>query len=220
MRSRQIEILLYLLDVKKATYRDLEERFEISRQTAIRDINVLSSMGVPVYTKAGRDGGIFIPSEYKLNQTFFTPEEIASLVFALHLSGSIHVEKLENSILHKLETLIPNLVFLKKRNYQERVKVDLLAQPIHTNPDIWHVIDESLDKKKWILITIKNTEYLVYPLNYLITHDGLFLQCTTGCMNYTFSVKDMQSCLLSEPPNAEKPSEAAEPPCPSVCLRP
>ncbi len=198
IKSRQLDILLYLLEVKKTNYQELVDRFEISKRTAIRDINALSAMGIPVYTQSGYHGGIFLPEEYTFRKSFFTPQEISSLVLALHISSSIHHEELEQSILQKLELLTPDLVFVKEQNYKDRVKVKLLKEPIATSPSIWKVIDQALDHKKWLQITIYNNEYHVEPLYYVICQKGLLLQCSDGKKEFSFPVIDMTSCELSE----------------------
>lgn len=50
MRSRQLEILLYLMETKKSTYAELADQFEVSKKTIMRDIDKISGMGIPVYT--------------------------------------------------------------------------------------------------------------------------------------------------------------------------
>lgn len=204
IKNRQLEILLFLLQVKKTTYSELTERFEISRRTAMRDIDFLSAMGIPIYSQPGYGGGIFIPREYKVGETFFTPEEISSLVFALHLTKYIHKEETEKSILKKLELLIPDLVFLKESNYSDRVKVELMEKPISTDPAIWHVIDEAMDQKKWLKITAAGQEYLVEPMYYLICQKGLLLQCRDEKSEYALPVLDMTACSLSTPDHDKK----------------
>lgn len=198
MKSRQLDILLYLLEVKKTTYQELVDRFEISKRTAIRDINALSAMGIPVYTQSGYQGGIFLPEKYTFQKSFFTPQEISSLVLALHISSSIHHEELEHSILQKLELLTPDLVFVKEQNYKDHVKVKLLKEPIATSPSIWKVIDQALDRKKWLQITIHMNNYYVEPQYYVICQKGLLLQCSDGETDFSFPVIDITNCELCE----------------------
>ena len=56
--SRLFKILYYLLDRKHATAPELAEEFEVSTRTIYRDVEALSSAGIPVYTEPGRNGGI------------------------------------------------------------------------------------------------------------------------------------------------------------------
>lgn len=42
IKSRQLEIILFLNEVKKTTLKELAEKFEVSKRTIMRDINVIS----------------------------------------------------------------------------------------------------------------------------------------------------------------------------------
>jgi len=56
--SRLFKILYYLLNNGKTTASELAEMFEVSIRTIYRDIDALSSAGIPVYANNGRKGGI------------------------------------------------------------------------------------------------------------------------------------------------------------------
>ncbi len=58
--SRLFRILYYLLDHGSATAPELAEKLEVSVRTVYRDVEALSSAGIPVYTEPGRNGGIFL----------------------------------------------------------------------------------------------------------------------------------------------------------------
>ncbi|MBR2885193.1 MAG: HTH domain-containing protein [Clostridia bacterium] len=66
--DRRIEIFLYLCRHRNAKTRDLAREFSVSRKTIIRDIMILSKY-VPLYTKFGRYGGVFIMDDYR-NELF------------------------------------------------------------------------------------------------------------------------------------------------------
>ena len=46
--SRLFRIVYYLLDKGKSTAPELAEKFEVSVRTIYRDIDIISSMGIPV----------------------------------------------------------------------------------------------------------------------------------------------------------------------------
>lgn len=85
MKSRQLEILLYLLDIKKTTCAVLAQRFEVSQRTILRDLDKLSAMGVPVWTQPGYEGGVFLSPNYRFDRSFFTTEEIGDIILAFHM---------------------------------------------------------------------------------------------------------------------------------------
>lgn len=51
--NRQLEIVLYLNEIKKTTIQELADKFEVSKRTIMRDINRISSIGVPIHTQPG-----------------------------------------------------------------------------------------------------------------------------------------------------------------------
>ena len=52
---------------------ELAQRLEVSVRTIFRDIDALSSMGVPVYSEAGRGGGIRLVEGYTSDLTGLSP---------------------------------------------------------------------------------------------------------------------------------------------------
>lgn len=51
--NRLLEITIILLNRRTTTARELADRFGVSTRTIYRDIDVLSSAGVPVFTNKG-----------------------------------------------------------------------------------------------------------------------------------------------------------------------
>lgn len=56
--------------------------FNISRSTAIRDIKEIESMGMPIVSEVGRDGGFFVMNNSVLPAVRFTDNEIKALFIA------------------------------------------------------------------------------------------------------------------------------------------
>jgi predicted DNA-binding transcriptional regulator YafY len=81
--NRLLELTLILLNKSTVTARELAERFDVSTRTIYRDIDQLSSAGVPVYTNKGSGGGISLLEDYSLNKAFLTEHERDSLLLAL-----------------------------------------------------------------------------------------------------------------------------------------
>jgi len=81
--NRLLEITIILLNRKSVTARELADRFDVSTRTIYRDLDVLSTAGVPVYTNKGNGGGISLLEDYALNKTLLSEQESESLVLAL-----------------------------------------------------------------------------------------------------------------------------------------
>ena len=63
--NRLLEISLVLLNKGSVTAKELAERFEVSTRTIYRDVDILSTAGIPVYTNKGNGGGISILDNFR-----------------------------------------------------------------------------------------------------------------------------------------------------------
>lgn len=81
--SRLFKIVYYLLEKGKSTAPELSEKFEVSVRTIYRDIDVISSAGIPIYAMQGKGGGISIPNDFKLDISLFSVREREQILTAL-----------------------------------------------------------------------------------------------------------------------------------------
>lgn len=81
--DRLIGILTVLLQREKVTAPMLAEKFEVSRRTINRDIEVLCNAGIPICTTQGQNGGISIMDGYKIDKNIFTTEEMHAILAGL-----------------------------------------------------------------------------------------------------------------------------------------
>ena len=196
MKSRQLEILLYLLDIKKTTCAVLAQRFEVSQRTILRDLDKLSAMGVPVWTQPGYEGGDFLSPNYRFDRSFFTTEEIGDIILAFHLAD--HLRQRQQSALKKLELLVPELAFLKEFDLREYLKLELLAKPVNIQTAVCQRINEGLNDEVLLQITVGDHLHTVAPLYYILRPDGLYLHCADQNQTYTFPVEQIQACSQTE----------------------
>lgn len=81
--SRLFKILYYLLDKKHATAPELADKFEVSPRTIYRDMEALSSAGIPIYTEPGRNGGICLLHDFILDRALLSEKERQEILTAL-----------------------------------------------------------------------------------------------------------------------------------------
>lgn len=81
--NRLFKELYFILERGKVRAIDLSEKFEVSLRTIYRDIDVLSSAGIPIYATKGRDGGIQISDGFVLRKTLLSKKEQEQLLLAL-----------------------------------------------------------------------------------------------------------------------------------------
>ncbi len=105
--NRLLEITTLLMNKEIITARELAGRFAVSTRTIYRDIDVLSSAGVPVYMSKGNGGGISLLDNYTLNKTLISEQESESLLVALKTLQAIKYPEVEQ-ILNKLGAIFKN----------------------------------------------------------------------------------------------------------------
>ena len=102
--NRLFEIVYILLDKKTITSKELAERFEVSSRTIFRDIETLSSAGIPVYMNKGKGGGISLLPDFVLNKAVITDEEKEDILTSLKAVKAVNLSKTDTA-LKKLSSL-------------------------------------------------------------------------------------------------------------------
>ena len=102
--SRLFEILYYLLNNKSVTAAELAERFEVSVRTIYRDIDAISSSGIPIYTEQGRTGGISLLPNFVMDKSVLSEKEQHDIL--ANLQGLFQLNSDEtDSTLQKLSAI-------------------------------------------------------------------------------------------------------------------
>lgn len=81
--NRLFETVCILLNRGQVTAKELAEKFEVCERTIYRDIDALSSAGIPVYTSKGKGGGIRLLDNFVLDRTLFSDKEQNELLLSL-----------------------------------------------------------------------------------------------------------------------------------------
>ncbi len=102
--NRLFRILYYILERGKVTATELAEKFEVSIRTIYRDVDSLSSAGIPIYTMQGKGGGIEIAKDYVLRKSLLTAEEKEQIMTALQGLDSTS-QLYQSDLLTKLSAL-------------------------------------------------------------------------------------------------------------------
>ena len=92
------DIMLTILNKKIVTAKYLSNKYHMSLRSIYRYIDILS-MSIPIATKPGKNGGIYILNTFNVNSIYFTDSEATALKNAI---ASIDNDILKTSLLNKL----------------------------------------------------------------------------------------------------------------------
>ena len=82
--ERLNDMLIYLNNKKSFNLKNIMERYSVSKSTALRDVQSLEGIGMPIYTKPGRNGYYGILSNRLLSPIIFSVDELSALYFSMH----------------------------------------------------------------------------------------------------------------------------------------
>ncbi|MGZ7444623.1 helix-turn-helix transcriptional regulator [Paenibacillus sp. TH7-28] len=134
--DRLLAILLLLQNRGKMSSRHLAKELEVSERTIGRDMEALSTAGIPVYAERGSQGGWMLAESYRTNLTGMRPEEIVSLLLTSHneLLGDLGIQGHFQTAYQKLLAASPAPV---------RQDAELIRQRIHIDGAGWHASGEA-----------------------------------------------------------------------------
>jgi predicted DNA-binding transcriptional regulator YafY len=128
--QRLLSILMQLQVNRRMTARDLAVKLEVSERTILRDMDALSSSGVPVVADRGAGGGWSLLAEYETRLTGLSPEEIQSLFVsrAPKLAADLGLQRASEDAWTKLQVALTPAA---------RRQADLMRQRVLIDPRGW-----------------------------------------------------------------------------------
>lgn len=135
--DRLLSMLLTLQAKRRVTAADLAVQLEVSERTIYRDVDALSFAGIPIYTQAGPNGGVFLDEGYRTALTSFTQSEIQTLILGgdhpqLQDLGLAHIS--EQTLL-KLLAALPSAQRDEAERMRQRFYIDLVDWFQFEEPD-------------------------------------------------------------------------------------
>ena len=92
------DIMLTILNRRIVTAKYLATKYNMSVRSIYRYIDILS-MSIPIATKSGKNGGIYILNTFNLNNIFLTDLETKELKSAIsHIENSTIKSSLQNKL--------------------------------------------------------------------------------------------------------------------------
>jgi len=125
--DRLLSIMLLLQTYRRMTAHDLAERLEVSERTIHRDMESLSTAGVPVVAERGIGGGWSLMGEYRTNLTGLNEAEIQALFLARspQLLEDLGLGKAAEAAFIKLFATVPSSTRRDAESASQRIYVDV-----------------------------------------------------------------------------------------------
>jgi predicted DNA-binding transcriptional regulator YafY len=181
--ERLIAILMALQRAQALTAGELAQRLGVSVRTIFRDVDALSTMGVPVYTEQGRGGGIRLVEGYSSDLTGLSSGEAEALALIASPAG-IGVRDLAaptRTALDKLAAAVPSMHQLRAQHARGRLLFD--TKPWFRSYDASPYLDSlraAIWKDECLNINYRRSnqevrDYLVEPYALVVKVDTWYL---------------------------------------------
>lgn len=176
--SRLFRIIYHLMENGKSTAPELAEKLEVSIRTIYRDIDIISSVGVPIYVTTGRNGGIQIDDSFVLDRLILSDKEKEDIITALK-SVSI-VDDRNCDTLSKLSA-----IFNTKNEDWLEVDFSRWGNKAQDNT-MFQKLKEAIISRKMLCIVYANTrgeviERVICPLKMVYKAKNWYIK--SFCMN-------------------------------------
>ncbi|WP_454055332.1 helix-turn-helix transcriptional regulator [Clostridium sp. Marseille-Q7071] len=213
--DRLISILMLLQIHKKLTANELAQRLEVSVRTIYRDIDSLSSLGIPIFSDRGTNGGIKLLGDYKTSLNGINDDEIYSLFLPTgdKILEDLGIQKLKDSTILKLLGNSSPYQIKEIENIQNYIYIDMHTwseNPTNVNKDILSVLQNAIWNHKILKIVYRKInetkEVLLNPLGLVCKRGIWYLIGINAEVIKTYKVISIESALLIDE-HFDRPSD-------------
>ncbi|MBS4535727.1 YafY family transcriptional regulator [Clostridium sp. D2Q-14] len=159
--ERLLGIVMYLINRKVVSARDLAERFKVSVRTIQRDIDSLTLAGIPVYSIQGSSGGYAIIESYKLDKQIMSIDDYFFIIKALKSLSSAYENKKVEEALEKISAIVTEEenAIIDKRNSQLSIDLSLLREPSNVD-DYLFLIQKAINNQRVLELDYTNANHV------------------------------------------------------------
>ena len=211
MRADRLLSILLLLQVhRRLTARDLAGRLEVSERTILRDMEALSSSGVPVVAERGAGGGWSLLDGYQMKITGLNTAEIQSLFLARQprVMADLGLHQPSQAALLKLEAALPAAARQQAEFTRRRILIDTRGwrDPAESIACLPVVLDALWRERQLRFLYARDgcepAERLADPLGLVAKGSAWYLVAQVEGQARTYRVSRMREAAIVEEPAA------------------
>ncbi|MET3699717.1 predicted DNA-binding transcriptional regulator YafY [Bacillus oleivorans] len=150
--DRLVSILLLLQNKGKLTTKELANELEVTERTIHRDMEALSTAGIPIVADRGKAGGWRLMEQYRTNLTGLKVNELKSLFLtpSAQLLNDLGLTKDWDEARQKLLASVPSIFQKEAGHVWERIYVDTSTwRQSPQKVESFHTLQEAIwDEKK------------------------------------------------------------------------
>ncbi|RSD11490.1 helix-turn-helix transcriptional regulator [Amycolatopsis eburnea] len=207
MRADRLVATLLLMQARgRVTAGELAEELEVSVATARRDLEALSSAGVPVYPQPGRGGGWQLVGGARTDLSGLSAREAQALFLLAGPAAAAAPEV--KSALRKLMGALPGTFRADAEAAADAVVVDQVGwggRPKDRPPTV-ELLRDAVIARRRVRLTYTGRDRLVDPWGLVDKDDVWYLVAGTEQGRRTFRVDRIAAAVVTEEP-AERPTD-------------
>jgi predicted DNA-binding transcriptional regulator YafY len=211
--DRLLSMLLLLQAHGRLTGRELAERLEVSERTVHRDMESLSTSGVPVFAIRGAQGGWQLDENWRTQVPGLDEAELRGLMMAQpRIVGDPKLATAAQRALEKLMAALPTSLREQAASIRERLYVDTSGwRPSQENLSMLPIVQDAVARDRKLSITYckpngDRSERVVDPLGLVVKGSAWYLVANTPAGMRTFRVSRIERATpLSKP--AKRPRD-------------
>ena len=211
MRADRLVAALLLMQARgRVTAAELADELEISVATARRDLEALSTAGIPVYPQPGRNGGWSLVGGARTDLTGLTATEAQALFLLVGPAASIAPDA--KAALRKLVRALPETFRGHAEAAAEAVVIDPArwGENSKDRPDVVRDLQSAVVRRLKVRLTYssrgRDSERLIDPLGLVDKDDIWYLIAGTEKGQRTFRVDRIVAAATTEL-RAERPDD-------------
>lgn len=158
-KSKRLIQLMMMINAKKSfTVKELADEFGLSVRTLARDLDELSSLGVPIYSVQGRGGGYRLLQERLLPPISFTESEAIAIFFAcqsLSYFSTLPFGDGATTALHKFYHYLPTDIKDQIDRLRDRVMIHSPFRPM--SKDILQTLMQAVMIRQVVTISYRSS---------------------------------------------------------------